>query len=64
MEQVLNKSKISVREITNEDIKLRNLPNQTTGLVVTKINKDSPFKNSIEEDFPPLNKFEPITFKS
>merc|ERR1711965_955113 len=27
--------KISVREITDEDIKIRNLPNQTTGLVIT-----------------------------
>ena len=40
--------KISVREITKEDIKVRNLPNQTTGLVVTQIEKDSPLLNSIE----------------
>jgi serine protease Do len=40
--------KISVREITNEDIKLRKLPNQTSGLVVTKIEKNSPLLNSIE----------------
>ena len=40
--------KISVREITKEDIKSRNLPNQTTGLVITKIENDSPLFNSIE----------------
>ena len=40
--------KISVREITNEDIKIRNLPNQTFGLVITKIENDSPLINSIE----------------
>ncbi len=42
--------KISVRDITNEDIKARNLPNQTSGLVITKIDKDSPLLNSIEEN--------------
>ena len=40
--------KISVRQINKEDIKNRNLPNQTTGLVVTKIQNDSPLFNSIE----------------
>ena len=40
--------KISVREITKDDIKNRNLPNQTSGLVITKIDNDSPLKNSIE----------------
>jgi len=40
--------KISVRKITKEDIKNRNLPNQTSGLVITKIKKDSPLNNSIE----------------
>ena len=40
--------KISVREITKDDIKNRNLPNQTSGLVITKIENDSPLKNSIE----------------
>ena len=40
--------KISVRELTNEDIKNRNLPNQTTGLVITKIDNDSPLLNSIK----------------
>jgi len=40
--------KISVRELTDEDIKKRNLPNQTSGLVITKIEDDSPLKDSIE----------------
>ena len=40
--------KITVRQINKEDIKLRNLPNQTSGLVVTKIANDSPLISSIE----------------
>ncbi|MBD1141115.1 Do family serine endopeptidase [Pelagibacterales bacterium SAG-MED39] len=40
--------KISVREVTKEDIKNRRLPNQTTGLVITKIENDSPLINSID----------------
>ena len=40
--------KITVRELTSEDIKNRNLPNQTTGLVITKIENTSPLINSIE----------------
>ena len=40
--------KISVKKITDEDIKNRNLPNQTSGLVITKIDNDSPLINSIE----------------
>ena len=40
--------KISVRELNKDDVKKRNLPNQTTGLIITKIEKDSPLKNSIE----------------
>ena len=40
--------KISVRDITKEDIKTRNLPNQTSGLVITNIESDSPLINSIE----------------
>ena len=39
--------KITVRELSNEDIKLRNLPNQTSGLVITKIETNSPLFNSI-----------------
>jgi len=42
--------KISVRELTDEDIKSRNLPNQTSGLVIVKIENDSPLINSIEVD--------------
>ncbi len=34
--------KIKVRKLTPEDIKSRSLPNQTTGLVITEISKDSP----------------------
>ena len=40
--------KITVRKLTDEDIKVRNLPNQTSGLVVVKIANDSPLINSIE----------------
>ena len=40
--------KISVRKLTSEDIKLRSLPNQTSGLVITKIKSDSPLFNTIE----------------
>jgi len=40
--------KIKIREITKEDIKQRNLPNQTTGLVITKIEPSSPLASSIE----------------
>ena len=41
--RVLNSDKLFV-----EDIKIRNLPNQTSGLVITNIENDSPLKNSIE----------------
>ncbi|MBD1157215.1 Do family serine endopeptidase [Pelagibacterales bacterium SAG-MED20] len=34
--------KITVRPLSKEDIKTRKLPNQTTGLVITNIDKDSP----------------------
>ena len=34
--------------MTKEDIKNRKLPNQTTGLVITKIANNSPVANSIE----------------
>ena len=44
----IEKLDITVREITKEDIKSRNLPNQTSGLVITKIGNKSPFINSIE----------------
>ena len=38
--------KITVRLLTKEDIKTRKLPNQIKGVVVTKINNDSPLKNT------------------
>ena len=44
----IEKLKISVRELTKDDIQTRNLPNQTKGLVITKIENDSPLTNSIE----------------
>ena len=47
-ELIIKKLKISVRELTKEDIKVRNLPNQVSGLVITKIENDSPLLNSIE----------------
>jgi len=40
--------KIYVREVTKEDIKIRKLPNQTSGLVDTKIEKNSPLQNNVE----------------
>ena len=40
--------KITVREITKDDINSRNLPNQTSGLVITQIENDSPLNGSIE----------------
>ncbi len=49
-ESLIENLKISVREITKDDIKTRNLPNQTTGLIITKIEKDSPLNGSIELD--------------
>ena len=45
---VIDDLKITVRKLTREDIKTRKLPNQTSGLVVTKIGNTSPLKNSIE----------------
>ena len=47
-ELLIDKLKIKVRELTKEDIKSRKLPNQTTGLVITKIENDSPLINTIE----------------
>ena len=39
---------ITVRKLTKEDIKSRNLPNQTSGLVITNIEQKSPLLNSVE----------------
>ena len=44
----IDKLKITVRKLSKEDIKSRKLPNQSTGLVITKIENDSPLINSIE----------------
>jgi serine protease Do len=40
--------KITVRSLNKDDIKNRNLPNQTTGLVITNIQNNSPLAGSIE----------------
>ena len=47
-ENKVEKLKITIRELTKEDIKIRNLPNQTSGLVITKIENDSPLFQSVE----------------
>ena len=47
-ELMIDKLKITVRNLSKEDIKSRKLPNQSTGLVITKIENDSPLINSIE----------------
>tara|TARA_Y100000816_G_scaffold288326_1_gene272691 strand:+ start:478 stop:1887 length:1410 start_codon:yes stop_codon:yes gene_type:complete len=44
----VEKLRITVRELTKEDIKSRNLPNQTTGVIITNIENNSPLLNSIE----------------
>jgi serine protease Do len=40
--------KITVRSLNKEDIKNRKLPNQTTGLVITSIQNNSPLVGSVE----------------
>ncbi len=47
-EKTIESLKISVRKLNDEDVKQRKLPNQTNGLVITKIENDSPLINSIE----------------
>ena len=47
-ESIIDNLKITVRKLTKEDIKERKLPNQTDGLVITKIDNSSPLINSIE----------------
>ena len=47
-EQKIVSLKITVRKLSREDIKTRNLPNQTSGLVITQIDNNSPLANSIE----------------
>ena len=48
IENNVDNLQITVRKINNEDIKERKLPNQTRGLVITKIGNESPLLNSIE----------------
>ena len=45
-ENEIENLKITVRVLNKEDIKSRKLPNQTTGLVITSISNNSPFKNT------------------
>ena len=47
-ETLIENLKIKVRKLSDQDIKTRNLPNQTNGLVITSIEKDSPLNGSIE----------------
>ena len=47
-EEKIESLKITVRELSKEDIKNRNLPNQTSGLVITQIDSNSPLSDSIE----------------
>ena len=46
----IDKLKITVRELTKEDVKNKNLPNQTSGLVITQIENDSPLMKSLDVD--------------
>ena len=48
VESTIENLKITVRKLNNEDISQRKLPNQTKGLVITKIENNSPLINSIE----------------
>ena len=45
---IIEDLKITVRKLTKEDIKTRKLPNQTSGLVITKIGNTSPLLESIK----------------
>ena len=45
---IIEDLKITVRKLTKEDIKTRKLPNQISGIVITKIGNTSPLQNSIE----------------
>ncbi len=47
-ESKIQSLKILVRVLSKEDIKTRKLPNQTSGLVVTKIENNSPLANVLE----------------
>ena len=47
-DSIIEDLKITVRKLTKEDIKKRELPNQTSGLVITQIGNTSPLLKSIE----------------
>ena len=48
IDEIIESLRIAVRPLNKEDIKNRKLPNQTTGLVITKMRNTSPLINSIE----------------
>ena len=50
VETKIDDLKISVRKLNSNDIDKRKLPNQTKGLVITKVDDDSPLINDIEVD--------------
>ncbi len=50
VENKIDDLKITVRKLNNDDIDKRKLPNQTKGLVITKVDGDSPLLNDIEVD--------------
>ena len=50
VETKIDDLKISVRKLNSNDINKRKLPNQTKGLVITKVDDDSPLLNDIEVD--------------
>ena len=50
VETKIDDLKISVRKLNSNDIDKRKLPNQTKGLVITKVDDDSPLLNDIEVD--------------
>ena len=47
-ETLIKNLKIKVRKLSDQDIMSRKLPNQTNGLIITGIEKDSPLIGSIE----------------
>ena len=50
VESKIKNLEITVRKLNNEDIKQRKLPNQTKGLVITKIENNSPLVSSVGEN--------------
>ena len=50
IENRIESLKITVRKLNNEDINQRKLPNQTKGVVITKIENNSPLISSIGEN--------------